>query len=149
MAGAIFSKKYPGFCPKRISSPAICIDNLLFQGHFHTNPDIFLSQTFFYLGSCGWGLKLLCGAVSKQCNFDDANLPKPTLRGQKILLLSQLMRRVLCLNGIWSMWSDEREVAGKLQELSNKWCIGARLQYLQCGYKASEATSRATCFALL
>ena len=28
----------------------------------------------------------------------------------------------------------------------NKWCIKARLQYLQGGYKAREATSRATCF---
>ena len=34
-------------------------------------------------------------------------------------------------------------------KLSNKRCIKARLQYLQRGYKASEATSRATCFALL
>ena len=32
---------------------------------------------------------------------------------------------------------------------SNKQCIKARLQYLQRGYKASEATSQATCFALL
>ena len=28
-------------------------------------------------------------------------------------------------------------------------CINARLQYLQGGYKASEATSLATCSALL
>ena len=34
-------------------------------------------------------------------------------------------------------------------KMSNKRCIKARLQYLQRGYKASEATSRATCFALL
>ena len=34
-------------------------------------------------------------------------------------------------------------------KMSNKRCIKARLQYLQPGYKASEATSRATCFALL
>ena len=61
------------------------------------NVDILLSRTFFYLGSCGWGLKLLCGSVSKQCNFDDSNLQKPTLRGRKILLLSQLMRRVCVL----------------------------------------------------
>ena len=29
-------------------------------------------------------------------------------------------------------------------KMSNKRCIKARLQYLQAGYKASEATSRAT-----
>ena len=34
-------------------------------------------------------------------------------------------------------------------KMSNKRCIKARLQYLQRGYKASEATSRAACFALL
>ena len=32
-------------------------------------------------------------------------------------------------------------------KMSNKWCIKARLLYLQRGYKASEATSRAACFA--
>ena len=32
-------------------------------------------------------------------------------------------------------------------KMSNKRCIKARLQYLQGGYKAREATSRATCFA--
>ena len=34
-------------------------------------------------------------------------------------------------------------------KMSNKRCIKARLQYLQRGYKAGEATSRVTCFALL
>ena len=34
-------------------------------------------------------------------------------------------------------------------KMSNKRCIKVRLQYLQRGYKASEATSLATCFALL
>ena len=34
-------------------------------------------------------------------------------------------------------------------KMSNKRCIKARLQYLQRGYKASEATSRGTCFLLL
>ena len=34
-------------------------------------------------------------------------------------------------------------------KMSNKQCIKARVQYLQRGYKASEATSRAACFALL
>ena len=34
-------------------------------------------------------------------------------------------------------------------KMSNKRCIKARLQYLQRGYKASEATSRATYFAFL
>ena len=34
-------------------------------------------------------------------------------------------------------------------KMSNKRCVKARLQYLQRSYKASEATSRATCFALL
>ena len=33
--------------------------------------------------------------------------------------------------------------------MSNKRCIKTRLQYLQRSYKASEAISRATCFALL
>ena len=33
--------------------------------------------------------------------------------------------------------------------MSNKRCIKARLQYLQRGYKAGEATSQATYFALL
>ena len=32
---------------------------------------------------------------------------------------------------------------------STKRCIRARLQYLQRGYKAGEATSPAACFALL
>ena len=31
-------------------------------------------------------------------------------------------------------------------KMSNKRCMKARLQYLQGGYKAREATSRATCF---
>ena len=34
-------------------------------------------------------------------------------------------------------------------KMFNKRCIKARLQYLQRGDKASEAASRATCFALL
>ena len=34
-------------------------------------------------------------------------------------------------------------------KMFNKRCIKARLQYLQRGYEASEATSQATCFALL
>ena len=34
-------------------------------------------------------------------------------------------------------------------KMYNKRCIKARLQYLQRDYKASEATSRATCFASL
>ena len=33
--------------------------------------------------------------------------------------------------------------------MSNKRCIKARLQYLQRGYKASEATSPVTCIALI
>ena len=34
-------------------------------------------------------------------------------------------------------------------KMYNKRCIKGRLQYLQRGFKASEATSQATCFALL
>ena len=34
-------------------------------------------------------------------------------------------------------------------KMSNKLWIKARLQYLQRGYKASETTLQATCFALL
>ena len=34
-------------------------------------------------------------------------------------------------------------------KMSNKWCTKARLQYSQCGYKVSEETSQAACFALL
>ena len=37
----------------------------------------------------------------------------------------------------------------KQSKMSNRRCLKARLQYLQHSYKASEATSWATCFALL
>ena len=56
----------------------------------------FLNHIFFYLRSCGWGLKLLWRAVSKQCNFDDPNLQKPTLRGQVPL--------VILHTHFWEMW---------------------------------------------
>ena len=40
-------------------------------GHVHTNSNIPETAYFFYPDSCGWGLKLLWGAVSKRCGFGD------------------------------------------------------------------------------
>ena len=50
---------------------------------------------------------------------------------------------------IWIHTAKMENKTTNRAKMSNKRCIKARLQYLQRGYKASEATSRATCFALL
>ena len=50
---------------------------------------------------------------------------------------------------IWIQTAKMENKTTKRAKMSNEQGIKARLQYLQRGYKASEATSRATCFALL
>ena len=56
MAGAIFSKKIPGFYPKRISLPAICIVNLFSKAMSTRIRTIFQTAYFFISVLVDWVL---------------------------------------------------------------------------------------------